>query len=517
MVRLRLTRTLVAIPLVIGVSVACTSSGGGADGAFRPTFEEVPCPDDVANVVLTFVSCGYLTVLEDRSEPEGGTIRLFVTKIEPPDGPVEPDPMFTIGYDLASIPSYASIGPLSQRMSRVTYLMDQRGAGHSERLLECPEVSELSERMLGARLSDPSARGDLLDAVGRCRDRLVDEGVDLSAYTLEQSAADIEDLRRTLDIPSWNIISWGSDSRVIFEVLRRFPEGIRSVILHGPQLPHLDPITEAPGETRDAIGEVAAVCAADDRCDGAYPDVEGALSRALERLEQDPIEVNVDDSRTAIAAGHPIRVVVDGSAFLRAIRNMISDPDLHRFAEVPGMIHAALDGEVSSVAAVLAEDVDTCAGYLPNCTIDYRFSHGAYYSALCHDMAGSVDRSALGESIEGEAAWSSAYAENPYLELCEVWDVGVGDPTLAEPVTSDVPILIFRGQFDAFSDRAAIDRSTRTLSAAQVIHVGLDAHDITRDLECYRAIRRAWLDEPTSPADAGCLHDVPTPEFVIQP
>jgi pimeloyl-ACP methyl ester carboxylesterase len=514
-VRLLSKGALAAIALVLVVP-ACTSSDGAADGAFRPSFEDAPCPGDVANVILTFVSCGYLTVLEDRAEPEGGTIRLFVTKIEPPDGPVEPDPMFTIGYDLASIPSYASIGPLAQRMSRVTYLMDQRGAGHSEPLLECPEVAELSERMLGSRLSDPSARGDLVDAVGRCRGRLVDEGVDLSAYTLEQSAADIEDLRRTLGIASWNIISWGSDSRVIFEVLREYPGGVRSVILHGPQLPQLDPVTEAPGEARESIAEMAAACAADERCGRYHPDVEEALSQVLERLERDPIEVEVDDSRTAVVAGHPIRVVVDGSAFLRAIRNLISDVDLHRFAEVPALVYAALDGDVSSVARVLSEDVDTCVGYLSNCTI-YRLSHGAYYSAFCHDMAGSVDRSKLTASIDGEAAWASAYGEHPYLEICDVWDVGSDDPAATEPVTSDVPILIFRGQFDAFSDRAAVDRSTRTLPAAQVIHVNNELHDITRDLECYRTIRRAWLDEPTSHVDPGCLRRVPPPEFVIRP
>ena len=138
--RLRSIGALVAIALA--VSSACTLSGG-AERPFRPTFEEAQCPDDVGAVILTFVSCGYLTVLEDRQDPEGATIRLFVTKIEPPEGPVEPDPMFTIGYDLAAIPSYASIGPLSQRMSRVTYLMDQRGAGPTGPQLECPEGREV--------------------------------------------------------------------------------------------------------------------------------------------------------------------------------------------------------------------------------------------------------------------------------------------------------------------------------------------------------------------------------------
>jgi hypothetical protein len=165
---------------------------------------------------------------------------------------------------------------------------------------------------------------------------------------------------------------------------------------------------------------------------------------------------------------------------------------------------------------VLAEDLGTCVGYVSNCTI-YPLSHGAYYSALCIDMVGSVDRSTLEASIHGEAGWASAYGENPYLEICDVWDVGGSDPTIAESVTTDVPILIFRGRFDAFSDRTVIDRSTRTLSAAQVIHVPNESHDITRDLECYRTVRRAWLDEPTSPADPWCLGHVPAPEFVIRP
>jgi pimeloyl-ACP methyl ester carboxylesterase len=512
--RLRSTTALVAIALAI--SAACTSSGG-AEGPFRPAFEEAPCPDDVATVILTFVSCGYLTVLEDRADPDGATIRLFVTKIEPPEGPVEPDPMFTIGYDLASIPSYASIGPLAQRMNRVTYLMDQRGAGHSKPLLDCPEVREVSERVLSAGSSDPSARADLLDAVEDCRRRLDEEGVDLSAYTLGQSAADIEDLRRALGIERWNIVSWGSESRVIFELLRRFPEGVRSVIFHGPQLPQLDPVTEAPGEARDAIAEVAAVCAEDERCDRYYPDLGDAFADAVERLERDPIEVDVEDSTAAVQAGHPISVVVDGSAFLRMIRNLISDADLDLVPELPGTIYAALDGDVSKVARALSEDLDTCAGYLPNCTLGYSFSHGAFYSALCRDMVPFVDRRAIRDATAGDPAWDEAYGANLLVDVCDVWGLEPGDPVVHEPVTTDVPILIFRGQFDAYSDRDLIDRSLRTLSGGQVVHVAYEGHDIKRDIECYRNVRRAWLDEPTSDVDPGCLRRVPPPEFVIQP
>ena len=103
------------------------------------------------------------------------------------------------------------------------------------------------------------------------------------------------------------------------------------------------------------------------------------------------------------------------------------------------------------------------------------------------------------------------------MRVCDVWGVEPSDAVVHEPVTSDVPILIYRGQFDAYSDRDLIDRSLRTLTAAQVVHVPYEGHDIKRDVECYRGLRRAWLDEPTSSFEQGCLRRVPPPEFVVQP
>ena len=65
--------------LVIAV-VLLGSSCTGAEATFRPTFATVDCPDEVAVVILSEHSCGYLTVLEDREKPDGRTIRLFVVR-----------------------------------------------------------------------------------------------------------------------------------------------------------------------------------------------------------------------------------------------------------------------------------------------------------------------------------------------------------------------------------------------------------------------------------------------------
>ena len=62
-----------ALTPLIGIAVlllaSCTES---SEPEFRPTFQQGPCPDDVTHVVLTPVTCGFLTVPENRSEPGGG-------------------------------------------------------------------------------------------------------------------------------------------------------------------------------------------------------------------------------------------------------------------------------------------------------------------------------------------------------------------------------------------------------------------------------------------------------------
>src|SRR5450755_4820107 len=97
-----------------------------AAGAFRPNFASTPCPDDVTSDVVVAVSCGYLTVLEDRNKPDGRTIQIFVVRIEPPGGTTTPDPVLGLGH-LASQDGYGSMTGAAERTHRIEYLSDPRG------------------------------------------------------------------------------------------------------------------------------------------------------------------------------------------------------------------------------------------------------------------------------------------------------------------------------------------------------------------------------------------------------
>src|SRR5262245_43154942 len=83
----------------------------------RPAYAVAPCPADVRAVILADVNCGYLTVPENRAHP-GRTIRLLVTRIEPPAGTQPAEPVLRVGTEIAGVPNYAGTSPMAQRVGR---------------------------------------------------------------------------------------------------------------------------------------------------------------------------------------------------------------------------------------------------------------------------------------------------------------------------------------------------------------------------------------------------------------
>jgi pimeloyl-ACP methyl ester carboxylesterase len=502
---LRLTALLGTAVLLLA---SCT---GSSQESFRPTFRQAPCPEDVTTVVLSPVTCGYLTVLEDRSEPEGGTIRLFVTRIQPPGGNPAPDPVLTLGIDLGNTPDYAGFAPGAQRYNRELILIDQRGTGHSEPTLACPEVQRIGKRLVGARLSDPSVRADLQSAVEACHGRLTGEGIDLSAYNLAEIAADSEDMRRALRIPRWNISAYGSASRIALEIVRRFPGHIRAMWLDTPQFPQMDEVTLGIMGTQYALREVFADCAADPACGRRFPDLSNALEEAVAKLDEEPVTVRVAASSAGVAEGQPMPVIVDGATFLRALRAMVSNIDLNLMPRVPAVVYDALEGDVGLVAYQISTE-PLCVGYRPVCG-NNPFFEGAFFSILCHDQVPFVEASQLAGLAGGDPGLQEAYVSSPYLDVCEAWDVGEVSPVAHRPVSSDLPMLIYVGRYDAYGPLPVAEQAVASLSGSFLLDVRYQGHNVLGTLDCYRNIRNAWIEDPTSAPDTSCMEEIPPPTF----
>ncbi|HZY26965.1 MAG TPA: alpha/beta fold hydrolase [Jiangellaceae bacterium] len=447
------------------------------------------------------MSCGHLTVPERRDQPDGSQIRLFVVRIEPPGEP-GPDPMIVVGGELGNRHDYGGLAPMAARTHRPVFLLDQRGTGLSEPNLTCLEVQSRAPTLLGMRQSDPAWRTTFIEGVRECHDRLVADGVDLGAYNLTESAADVADLQRALGVDQVNLIGTGTASRIALETLRNHPDGIRTAVLDSPDLPGLDDLTRAIERTEDALQAMEPACARAGACAGTNADLVGSLRAAVTQLDTHPVTVDVEDT-----GGQSIRVILDGALLVRTVRQLMASSGGRNLPEVPQLIAHVLSGAPISATppAVfrLASDEGVCFGYVPLC--EGRLTHGLYYSLVCHDVVPFADLASAAAAGEPDG-YSDAYRNHPYVDVCDVWDVGEAAAEIAEPVASDAPVLIEIGAYDPYVRLEEVERGTTGLTHAYPVEVPNHSYNVFGFYECPRNIRRAWLDRPDAPpADTSCL------------
>jgi pimeloyl-ACP methyl ester carboxylesterase len=479
-----------------------------ANGPFSPSYEAAECPPDVEIQTLVEHSCGYLTVLEDRTKSDGRTIRLFVVRTPPPPD-VEPRSWSSIGVggDLGEAGGTAS-GAGAARIHAVIYNLDLRGTGHSTPNLACGEVDALGDEAVEVRSSDEGFRRQFLDAVSACRERLIGEGIDLAAYDIDESAADIEDLRMTLGIDEVAIGTEGTASRILIEAVRRYPDHIRHTVMDTPQFPQFPEPAVALEGFEYALQQLAASCSADRQCSDLTPDLPSLLAEAIANLDANPIEVTVEEGANVVQAGRPLRLVLDGTNLLRAVRLSLGGDGPANAEGLPAMISDAAAGRASGLLVrILANDPTLCAGYRPKCILD-PFSWGAYLTQMCRDQLPFVDQEAMAAAAGESPAYRFVFgADNPYLAACEVWDVPPADRTLIEPLETDIPMLVYVGQLDATSPLPLAKAAVLTLPNAFLYEVPGQTHNVKGFSECVIAIRNAWVDHAAEvpPADTSCL------------
>jgi pimeloyl-ACP methyl ester carboxylesterase len=496
--------------LVALILAACTGGGAKDATAFRPSFLEAPCPPDVEILQFTTHSCGYLTVLENRAKPAGRTIQLFVMKSVPPDkqpagialGP---------GGDIGNPHGWADSAAGAARTHSILYSLQPRGAGYSGPDLSCPEVDSLAGEAAEASTSDAGFRQRFLSAVKTCHDRLVGQGIDLSAYDLQQAAADFEDLRQALGISTWSMGTLGTMSRLTLEAAREFPQHLTHMFMDSPQFPQVPAPEASILGTRDALQQLAKACVAAATCRKVAPHITTLLSQATARFDAHPITFIAKSGYLVDQAGRPVRILVDGGKLLRAVRFALGGDGPLNIPGLPSTIAAAAKGKVSNqLATILSGDPTLCAGYRPSCPQRSGFSWGLYLSVFCRDEAPFVDQGALGAAAGRDPAYRAAFEDDPYLAACRVWGVPPAHPSVQEPVSVDTPMLIMIGQFDSFSPLKIAQDASSTLPGAYVLQIPTQTHNVMGFDECPIQIRNAWIEHPEAPPPlTDCLPNMP--------
>ena len=474
-------------------------------GPGESAFASVECPDEITVVMVLVPSCGYLTVPERRDVPGARSIRVFVVRLEPPGGIEHTDPMVAVGEVLGGRIEYGGLAILAGRTGREVYIVDRRGTGLSEPALDCPEIAAASPETLTLPARDPGGQAILVEAVRACRDRLVGAGIDVAAYGLRESALDIEALRVALGFAPWNVIAFGSASRLALEVARQAPDGVRTVVLDSPVLPQGPDPMFATAATAHAIEQAGVACVAAPGCD-AEPDFGVTLTRAVRALDQRPLSIET----TSEADGRPVTILLDGTRFAKGARNQLAaagGSGLDELIDTAAAVTA--DGQVAAndlVIRALARDDALCMGYLPDCR---RVVHGSLLATACAEVVPFVDRDAVLAAARDVPGMTGLFETNPFFAACDAWDVPP-DPGVTDPFDTAVPVLVMVGRFDPFTGPSTDLVGAAGLRDAVILEVPAHSYNVFGFNECPRQVRREWLDQPDHVPDTSCFADLRT-------
>ena len=491
---------IVALLLVLLAAPAGPVAAQDTPGAFIPApcmFEGIELgPTTLDGAALGF-ECGYVVVPLRHAEPDGATIRLPVAVRRATAG--APDPLLLAqggpGGDAFKVFSILvqPTGDLST--SRDIVIFNQRGTPYAEPELTCPETDAALADILAA----DSEEGERLynEAMAACYDRLLAEGIDLSAFNSLENAADVPLIARALGYDEYNFYGVSYGTLLGLHLMRNHPEGLRSVILDSVVPPDVNFLSEIAASEDRVFGEVFAACAADPACAAAYPNLEARFYALVAQYDQLPVDMTLTDPET----GQSYDTYLDG----RGLRSV-----LYQLLYVPRMA-AVLP---SVIANIEAGDLRYLEAMWPLLVFDQLVAEGMYNSVICAEDA-DIDVAAVPlDGVRPEIAATAVDSLQSILDGCARWQVEPLPPSVDDPVVSDIPTLLLSGRFDPVTPPAFAAVAAVGLSNATNLVDPTAAHGVAFQNDCINGIILDFLADPSAPPDSSCLAAAEPLDFV---
>ncbi len=477
-----------------------------------PAFEETRCPFDVPPGAE--VDCGMVIVREDRNgDDPNDVIRLAVAVYHSTSADPRPDPVIFLqggpgsGAVADIVKAYDTfIAPLLAERDLIVF--DQRGAGLSQPLLDCPEYSRLVERQLRQSFftgdEDPTR---YTAALLNCRDRLTLRGANLAAYTSAASAADVNDIVSVLGYEQVNLYGASYGTRLAQTVLRDFPGIVRSAVLDSALPLEIHIYNEQAAKTDYVLHKLFDGCAAHPACNRAYPNLERTYYDLVKRLDAKPVSV----WGVLASDGRTFNVDVNGVELTSAVFFAMYATDLIPMA--PQMIDDVRRGDYTWLRIFLAAPM-----YL-----DDGLSLGMMLSVNCHEEIFATtpqEITAANDAYPDTAAFGKSAllggAEAHYA-LCEQWGAAPFDPREVEPVTSPIPTLILVGEYDPATPPAFGRQVAENLPNSFFFEFPGRGHTSSIGVrECPFEMVLAFLSDPLMEPDSACIWEMTGPDFFVE-
>ncbi len=461
--------------------------------------------------------CGYLVMPEDRTRPEGRTVKLGFLRASTGAGKTA-SPLFMIAGgpgDTLIQPSMfylfsdTFLGPLLA--DRDILVLEQRGARYSVPHLDCPEIEAFGWTAVEQRL-DAQATADLkAQAIPVCARRAAANGIDLAQYNVLSIVADIDAARLAFGHDRIMVYGASYGAQIGQHMLRDRPEVLEAVVLDGANaLSATSWVQDRVRDADDALNQLDALCEADAKCAAAY-DIRAMVDAGMAVFEAGPIAASVPDPADPTKS---LDFQITDEDFAGLIFSLQTGQTSLR--AMPAFLTQLVADGRNSVAAMLGEMVGQ--SLLAARDPAPQGSAGLLHAAVvCSDdpVTAPTDMEVPPEaSAYAKALGQSILAS--YRRVCAGVDVPVLPPSSDADATSDVPTLVLAGALDARTPLFRSAEVARNLPRATLAVFPEGSHVQLGEVNaCAAGIMRAFLGDPAAKPDLGCIETLPKRGFIL--
>jgi pimeloyl-ACP methyl ester carboxylesterase len=381
-------------------------------------------------------------------------------------------------------------------------VLAQRGTLDATPALLCPEIDQFNAQAVSLVYDAPSTGKLHVAATKACHDRLVSEGVDLSAYNTFENIADFMDLKRLLKVRKWSIFGTSYGTYVALTLMRLHPKDLVTVTIDSITPPSVASLGWTWSSAGEGFNNLFDACAAQPACAAKYGDVRSKFTNQVQQLEANPLTT----TSTYTPGGPPVTVVLDGGALV----NWFVTGGRSRFVAVPSAVQELVNGDPVQIAANQAA--------IANPANESTQGYGLTYGVFCSEWIPYQPQSEILKQglIAFPAYPQSVLEQAPQLpfatEDCGVWNVPKAPASIRDVTSSSIPTLVIDGTYDAKTSPMWATYVAKTLSNSTTIIVPGIGHLVTAQSPCAQSVFQSFLDHPTSP-DTSCVDGLTPPPF----
>jgi pimeloyl-ACP methyl ester carboxylesterase len=214
-------------------------------------------------------------------------------------------------------------------------LLDQRGVGMSSPNLECPatsvatDVFETSEKWRRAFIENSRL----------CAEHWRKQGIEISAYTNNANADDLDDLRQALGAERISLIGHSYGTVLAQSIIRRHGKNIDRVVFAATDAG--DNLIALPSVWDLIVKKLSYFAAEDPTVNKLIPDMEALYRKVLDKLGKNPVTITVTDSQT----NSPVKIKVGKIGLQWLVR--ISMNDARSYSWFPALLYTIDQGDYS--------------------------------------------------------------------------------------------------------------------------------------------------------------------------